>query len=402
MVGFTAIFTFQKLNQMPPHTSRTEDVLNEQTCFIPTKPPTFTVGDLKKAIPKHCFERSVVKSFYHLFADLAEVVVSAAIMYHFLDSLLWSIHPVIWLLGWALFTFLQGVTMTGVWVLAHECGHGAFTNYEWLNDIVGYIFHTLLFVPYFPWKYTHASHHHYTNNIECDEVWVPPLADDNEIQKQQLVERNSSIVGNILVGLRFLTVILFGWPMYLLFNSTAHKTDKFVNHFMYSEELFKGKPSWKIHLSTMGIISWFVTLVYLGNSVIGGWMLIRLYLLPLFVTNFFLVTITFMQHSDPVIAHYKSSEWTWLLGALCTIDRTMGPYLDRKLHLIHVTHVCHHLFSYIPFYHSEEVTKAIQPILGKYYVKDQSNFFASLWLNFKYCDTLENNRQGVHWWLSSK
>jgi omega-6 fatty acid desaturase (delta-12 desaturase) len=322
-------------------------------------------------------------------------------MYWVLDNLLYAIHPVVWFLAWAVFAFVQGVTMTGLWVLAHECGHGAFTDYEWLNDLVGYVVHTMLYVPYFPWKYTHASHHHYTNNIDRDEVWVPPVADDNQVQKELLTKRNTTIIGNIFVAARFTSVVLFGWPIYLLTNATAHKTNNFVNHFMYSDELFKGKPQWKIHISTIGLIAWTAALIYLG-SIIGGWMLVRLYLLPLLVTNFFLVTITFMQHSEPGVAHYSNSEWNWLLGALCTVDRTMGPWLDRKLHLIHVTHVCHHLFSYIPFYHSDEVTKAIKPILGEYYLKSDRNYFLALWDNFKHCDTLENNKNGVYHWLSSK
>jgi len=53
----------------------------------------------------------------------------------------------------------------------------------------------------------------------------------------------------------------------------------------------------------------------------------------------FLVTITFLQHSDPKIVHFDEAEWTWLRGALCTVDRTMGWFLDHKLHHIVDTHV---------------------------------------------------------------
>jgi omega-6 fatty acid desaturase (delta-12 desaturase) len=57
-------------------------------------------------------------------------------------------------------------------VLAHECGHGGFVAQEWLNDTVGFIFHTALYVPYFSWKFSHAKHHHYTNHM----VPSPPSA----------------------------------------------------------------------------------------------------------------------------------------------------------------------------------------------------------------------------------
>lgn len=48
--------------------------------------------------------------------------------------------------------------MTGIWVLAHEAGHSAFSPQVWVNDVVGWTFHSLLLVPYFSWKYTHASY----------------------------------------------------------------------------------------------------------------------------------------------------------------------------------------------------------------------------------------------------
>ena len=48
--------------------------------------------------------------------------------------------------------------MTGIWVLAHEAGHSAFSPQVWVNDAVGWFFHSLLLVPYFSWKYTHASY----------------------------------------------------------------------------------------------------------------------------------------------------------------------------------------------------------------------------------------------------
>lgn len=32
-----------------------------------------------------------------------------------------------------------------------QCGHGAFSNYEAVNDGVGLVFHSLLLVPYYSW-----------------------------------------------------------------------------------------------------------------------------------------------------------------------------------------------------------------------------------------------------------
>ena len=51
----------------------------------------------------------------------------------------------------------QGCILTGLWVLAHECGHGGFSPSDLVNDIVGSICHSFLLVPYWSWKFSHAK-----------------------------------------------------------------------------------------------------------------------------------------------------------------------------------------------------------------------------------------------------
>ncbi len=119
-----------------------------KTTRYPSAPPPFTLGDLRKAIPQHCFNRSALRSFTYLFVD----VLLCAIMWY---GSTWIDHPVVptyarWLL-WPTYWFFQGAVATGIWVIAHECGHQAFSESGLLNDTVGLIFHSLLLVPYFSW-----------------------------------------------------------------------------------------------------------------------------------------------------------------------------------------------------------------------------------------------------------
>ncbi len=71
----------------------------------------------------------------------------------------------------------------------------------------------------------------------------------------------------------------------------------------------------------------------------------RLYFIPYLIVNFHLILITYLQHTDVFMPHFRGAEWTWLRGALCTVDRSFGFVLDRVFHHITDTHVCHHLFS---------------------------------------------------------
>ncbi|KAL2998308.1 hypothetical protein AAZX31_09G091500 [Glycine max] len=50
-------------------------------------------------------------------------------------------------LAWPIYWAVQGCILTGVWVIAHECGHHAFSDYQLLDDIVGLVLHSGLLVP---------------------------------------------------------------------------------------------------------------------------------------------------------------------------------------------------------------------------------------------------------------
>lgn len=105
-----------------------------------------------------------------------------------------------------------------------------------------------------------------------------------------------------------------------------------------------------------------LTDVVLGGVVFGlyslgkafGWAwLVKTYGIPLLMVNFWLVMITMLQHTHPALPHYKGEDWDWLRGALATVDRNYGWFLNHVHHHIADTHVCHHLFSQIPFYHAQ-------------------------------------------------
>ena len=47
--------------------------------------------------------------------------------------------------------------------------------------------------------------------------------------------------------------------------------------------------------------------------------------------NHWLVSITFLQHTDPLLPHYSNETWNFANGALATADRNclgfVGPYI---------------------------------------------------------------------------
>lgn len=55
-------------------------------------------------------------------------------------------HPLLYPLArvalWALYGFWTGLYATGLWVVAHECGHQAFSESKTINNAVGWVLHS--------------------------------------------------------------------------------------------------------------------------------------------------------------------------------------------------------------------------------------------------------------------
>jgi len=134
-------------------------------------------------------------------------------------------------------------------------------------------------------------------------------------------------------------------------------------------------------ISDIGLIVAFYVL-YRAIQTSGFLWILQIYLIPLLVVNFFLVLITFLQHTDYALPHYTNQEWDWVRGALATIDRDFG-ILNGVFHHITDTHVVHHLFSKMPFYHAKEATQAVKPLLKEYYRYDSTHWLYALWFNFQ-------------------
>ena len=339
-------------------------------------------AEIRKVIPKHCFERSLWRSSKYLLTDMLAIGISIFVMANFGQfALLWPIY-------WA----VQGCLFTAVWVIAHECGHGAFCRNQRINNTVGFVLHTVLLVPYFSWRASHASHHRFTNHLEADEVFVP------SIHPSWLTGIQETTVGRACIAV---VMIFLGWPLYLLFNASGRQYDASANHFLPSSPVFRDSDRSAVIASNLGLLAWLGFLL--------GWCMmtsithvIAFYGVPLIVANGWLVTITYLQHTDERIPHYGSERWTWLDGALATVDRDFGM-LNRVFHHITDTHVLHHLFPQIPHHHAREATTHLATELGHRYRIDSTPFYVAFWRCLRDCVIVKETTDGVfHWQHSTK
>jgi omega-6 fatty acid desaturase (delta-12 desaturase) len=285
-------------------------------------------------------------------------------------------------IGWPLYWFFQGAVCTGLWVTAHECGHGGFSDSKVINDIVGTIAHSFLLVPFHPWRISHGHHHAKTGNTEHDEVFVPAMR--SEFGDGEQTPFNAMR--------RAFIALVFGWPAYLVANISGPKkyVGKTNSHFQPDSALFSDAQRNDVIVSDIVLFSWIGALLFYFVPTFGLGNVFRLYFIPYLVVNFWLVLITYLQHTDIYLPHYTPKEWNYVRGALTTVDRDFGPLLNNLFHHIHDTHVVHHLISDLPFYNAVEATKYAKAFLGDYYLYDPTPWPKALYRSFYECQFLED------------
>lgn len=252
----------------------------------PFEIPDFTIKQIRDAIPAHCLERSAWRGLSYVARDVACLAGTFFLFHSYLTpASVPSVYARFAL--WTLYTFIQGLFGTGLWVMAHECGHQSFSTSKTLNDTVGWICHSALLVPYFSWKISHGKHHKATGHLERDMVFVPKSREEYA----SVIGKYAHELGELLEDSPIYSAIhlieqqLGGWPMYLLTNVTGHnfharqsegrgkgKSNGFkdgVNHFNPSSPLYEARDEKLILLSDLGLAISGTILFVLGNKF--GW-----------------------------------------------------------------------------------------------------------------------------------
>jgi len=340
---------------------------------VPTK------NEVRKAVPDHLYVKDTKKSLLYAAMSLAEG--AACLALGTLIPLKLAALPL-----WILYAAVTGTVWTGMWVVAHECGHNAFSNNKLIQDSVGYFFHSLLLVPYFSWQHSHAVHHQFTNHITKGETHVPFVISGRAGLElpggEHLMTAARKMGKTVNAVLQVVFHLVFGWPAYLLFGATGGPKYGMSNHFLpikpFSKAMWPGSWPKKVWRSDIGIVAMLGLLVGLARR-FGSTAVMALYAAPLVITNCWLVGYTWLQHTDVDVPHLTDDEFNYMRGAFLTIDRPYGPLLDHLHHKIGSTHVAHHIDSTIPHYHAREVTNVLKEKFPKCYLYDPTPIHKALW-----------------------
>jgi omega-6 fatty acid desaturase (delta-12 desaturase) len=251
-------------------------------------PPEYTWKEIYAAIPTHCLKSNTLLSLSYVARDFLYVslLFTLATQIHNLPT------PTTRFFAWGAYAFAQGLVFTGLWELAHECGHGALSPQKWINNTLGLVIHSFVLVPFHSWRITHGHHHKATNNLDRDIAFVPTLKEDYDAERKTHSRIWDMIEDMPVVTLGFLFFHqLVAFPIYLTNNNFALERMAKVpwwkrSHFYLGGDgpNFKATDTRDILKSDVGIAI-ALTLLWAAYVRFGAWNVFLFYGAPYLWTN---------------------------------------------------------------------------------------------------------------------
>jgi omega-6 fatty acid desaturase (delta-12 desaturase) len=120
------------------------------------------------------------------------------------------------------------------------------------------------------------------------QVFVPKVRSEPD-------EKESALWESPVYRLAHMTFMFtLGWPMYLLFNLSGHEYPRWANHFDPYSPIFSKRERLEVLISDAALLGVVGGLYKLGIAMGWSW-LVKIYVIPYMIVNFWLVMITFLQ-----------------------------------------------------------------------------------------------------------
>lgn len=254
----------------------------------------------------------------------------------------------IWALAWWLLAYapvasfglglLNGIFLVRLFIIQHDCGHGAFLRQRRVQNWIGRSLGVLTLTPYAVWQRTHAIHHASHGNLDARGIGDVTTLTVAEYQAR-------GRFGRWLYRLYRNPVVLFILgPAYL---------------FLLQNRLPIGlmRAGWGYWVSAMGTNA-MIALVLAALLWAGGWEAVLLIYLPCAISAATIgVWLFYVQHQFEQTHWSKGEDWQLHHAALEGSSHYVLPQPLRWLTGNIGIHHVHHLYSRIPFYRLPEVLR---------------------------------------------
>jgi omega-6 fatty acid desaturase (delta-12 desaturase) len=275
--------------------------------------------------------------------SVVEIVITAVPLF-----LLWTAAWFVYSRGYWWVSLMIAVPaamfLTRLFMIQHDCGHGAFFRNKLANDWVGRIIGVVTMTPYDFWRRTHSIHH-----ATCGNLDRRGIGDVDTLTVQEYLER--SPWGRLKYRLYRHPVVLFGLgPAYL---------------FILQQRLPVGlmRSGWQPWVSTQSTNAG-ILFIAAGLIWLIGWQAFLLVHLPIMLLAASIgVWLFYVQHQFEGTFWSQTKGWSFHEASLHGSSHYDLPSLLRWFTANIGIHHVHHLCSRIPYYRLTRVLKE-NPDLG--------------------------------------
>ena len=231
-----------------------------------------------------------------------------------------------------------------LFLIQHDCGHGAFFGRQSANDWVGRILGAMTLTPYDYWRRSHAVHHAGTGNLDARGV--------GDVDTLTVAEfRSRGRLGRFLYRLYRSPFVLFGLgPAYLFL----------LRHRLPIGMMTRG---WRPWVSVMGTNAAIAAAAVAMSWMIGFELFLLVHLPIVLVAASLGVWFFYVQHQFEHTVWDRDEDWTFHGAALHGSSYYELPGVLRWLTANVGIHHVHHLASRIPFYRLHEAVRDL-PVLA--------------------------------------
>jgi len=301
-----------------------------------------TLSSAIEVIPAECYENPTWKGL--LYVGRALAVYAATLAALFWAEAWWLVLP-LWI--------LSGLSLTGLFILAHDSAHGALFKSRRLCYGVGQFLMLPTLHMYEAWVLGHNRlHHGHTVRGGADFVWHPLTAEQYEALSPLRKLRHRIEWSWLGAGLYYMRDV---WWEKMIRLTPPKKWASAINRDWWIVMTF-------FATATAGL----GTLGYLHYGSLGGgvWLWLKLLIVPWVAFNYAIGIAVYIHHIAEDIPWYKRHEWTKFKGQVQGTTIFKAPrWLDFFFHQIFL-HVPHHVDMRIPFYGLPAAAEAIRAKFG--------------------------------------
>ncbi|XOD68375.1 MAG: fatty acid desaturase [Flavobacteriales bacterium AspAUS03] len=245
-----------------------------------------------------------------------------------------------------IFGIVNGLFLTRIFIIQHDCGHQSFTSSRKVNNTIGFICSLLTLIPFKYWARSHNYHHAHNAQLDFRDIGDITILTVREYDNLSFFEKIQYRV------YRSFPIMFFLGPLYYIF---IHSRLPLIRMKGWKKE--KRALWW----NNLALLSFYILL----EALIGYQKLLFIQLPSIITFAVVAIWVFYIQHQhDPNYKEWKS-DWDFLIAAIKGSSyyklSKLGHWFTGNIGYHHI----HHLAPRIPFYYLAQCHRA-HPIFEKY------------------------------------